>query len=307
MQSAKLPQFARHALATTIVAMRPSCEDNKKLSVLRNPMTSLPLTGRTVALAEGRQLEELAQMLTKEGATPLRCPLLAIRDAPEDAPVLAWLDQLETFDWLILLTGEGVRRLVSCAERHGRREAVVAALAKTRTITRGPKPARALKDIGVTSTLSARTPTTDGVIATMRSLNLHGMTIGVQLYNDHNPPLEQFLLNAGATPVNVQPYIYAPAADAERVGQLIEQMAAGVVAAIVFTSSPQIDRLFEVAQERQALDALQAGLARTLVAAVGPIVQENLQKRGIVVQVCPEQGFVMKNLVQQLKKALTQE
>ena len=29
----------------------------------------LPLEGRTVALAEGRQLEELAQMLEKEGAT----------------------------------------------------------------------------------------------------------------------------------------------------------------------------------------------------------------------------------------------
>ena len=32
----------------------------------------LPLAGRAVALAEGRQLEELAAMLAKEGATPLR-------------------------------------------------------------------------------------------------------------------------------------------------------------------------------------------------------------------------------------------
>ena len=35
---------------------------------------SKPLEGRTIALAEGRQLEELAQMLEKEGATALRCP-----------------------------------------------------------------------------------------------------------------------------------------------------------------------------------------------------------------------------------------
>jgi uroporphyrinogen-III synthase len=266
----------------------------------------MALTNKIIALAESRQLEELAQMLAKEGATPLRCPLLAILDAPDDAPILAWLDRLEAgaFDWVVLLTGEGLRRLLSYADRHARKERVIAALTKTRTITRGPKPARALKDIGLSPTVTASAPTTDGVIASMGSMILEGLTIGVQLYNDSNPPLEQFLRDAGATPITVQPYIYAPAADSERVGQLIEAMAAGTVAAIVFTSSPQIDRLFEVAQERQALDTLKTGLAKTLVAAVGPIVQENLQKRGVVVRVCPEQGFVMKNLVQHLKKAL---
>lgn len=268
-------------------------------------MSHPPLTGRTIALAESRQLEELAQMLAKEGATPLRCPLLAILDAPDDAPILAWLDQLEAgaFAWIVLLTGEGLRRLLSCAERHGRRDRVIAALAKTHTLTRGPKPARALKEINLTPTLTAQTPTTDGVIASLKTINLRGLAVGVQLYNESNPPLEQYLRDAGATPITVQPYVYAPAADAERVGQLIADMAESKVDAIVFTSSPQIDRLFEVAEERNSLDMLKQGLAKTQVAAVGPIVQENLQKRGITVNVCPDQGFVMKNLVQHLKKA----
>src|SRR5579862_7716574 len=143
----------------------------------------MPLTNRMIALAEGRQLEELVQMLEKEGAVALRCPMLSILDAPDDAPLLAWLDRLQTgtFDWLILLTGEGLRRLLACADRHGRRDAVIAALTKTRTLIRGPKPGRALREIGLTATLTAQTPTTDGVIATLRSLNLQGLTIGVQL------------------------------------------------------------------------------------------------------------------------------
>src|SRR5439155_18717547 len=53
-----------------------------------------PLTGRTIALAEGRQLEELAEVLEKEGATRLRCPMVSILDAPDPAPVLAWLREL---------------------------------------------------------------------------------------------------------------------------------------------------------------------------------------------------------------------
>jgi uroporphyrinogen-III synthase len=83
-------------------------------------------------------------------------------------------------------------------------------------------------------------------------------------------------------------------------------MADGKVDAIIFTSSPQVDRLFEVARERQASTLLVQGLAKTLVAAVGPVVQENLQKRGVTVQLCPEQGFVMKNLVQQLKRVMSE-
>ena len=62
-----------------------------------------PLEGQTIVLAEGRQLEDLAEMLEKEGATPWRCPLISILDAPEPAPVLAWLDDLSAnrFDLLV--------------------------------------------------------------------------------------------------------------------------------------------------------------------------------------------------------------
>ena len=124
---------------------------------------SLALTGRTIALAEGRQLEELSQMLEKEGATILRCPLIDILDAPDPAPVLAWLRELIAgrFDLVILLTGEGLRRLVACAEKEGLRAVVLAALSRTRTLTRGPKPGQALKEIGLAPTIIAAAPTTD--------------------------------------------------------------------------------------------------------------------------------------------------
>ena len=54
-----------------------------------------PLENRTVALAEGRQLEELAQLLEKEGARVLRCPMVGIHDAPDAGTVEAWLGELK--------------------------------------------------------------------------------------------------------------------------------------------------------------------------------------------------------------------
>ena len=45
-------------------------------------------------------------------------------------------------------------------------------------------------------------------------------------------------------------------------------------------------------------------LAKTKVAAVGPIVADNLRQRGATVDICPDQGFVMKNLVQLIKRSI---
>ena len=262
-----------------------------------------PLEGRTVALAEGRQLEELAQMLGKEGATALRCPMVSILDAPDAAPVVAWLRELVAgrFEYVVLMTGEALRRLLGFAEREGLREAFVTALGKTRTITRGPKPGRALKEVGLAPTKVAEAPTTVGVIASLRQEDLHGRTVGVTLYGEPNPALVHFLETAGATPRTVLPYVYAAAADDERVADLIRQMAKGKVDVILFTSSPQVDRLYEVAAKRGLEAALREGLERTRVAAVGPVVAESLRLGGARVDICPEQGFVMKNLVQQIK------
>ncbi len=266
---------------------------------------SRPLEGRTAALAEGRQLEDLAKMLENEGAKPLRYPLVSILDAPDAGPVVVWLRDLaaDRFQYVILMTGEALGRLLRFAEREGLRESVVAALARTKTITRGPKPVRVLKENGLTPTTIAEVPTTDGVIAAAAE-PLAGQTVGVTLYGVDNPALVQFLEGAGATVRTVLSYVYAPAADGERVADLITRLAAGTVDVLLFTSSPQVDRLFEVAKERGLETVLKQGFARTCVAAVGPVLAERLRDHGVRVDVCPEQGFVIeKNLVQHIKRA----
>jgi uroporphyrinogen-III synthase len=265
-----------------------------------------PLAGRTIALAEGRQLEELAQMLEKEGATALRYPMISILDAPDSAPVITWLRDLVTdkFSWVVLMTGEALRRLLGFAEREGIRQDVIAAFGRTRTITRGPKPVRALKEIGLNPTLIAETPTTDGVIATLKNLPVKGQTVGVTLYGEPNPTLIQFLEDAGATVQTVLPYVYAPASDDERVAELITQLAKGAIDVIIFTSSPQVDRLYQVAAEKGLENELRQGLMNARIAAVGPVVADNLREKGAKVDICPDQGFVMKNLVQQIKRQM---
>jgi uroporphyrinogen-III synthase len=261
----------------------------------------LPLAGRTIALPETRELDKLAQLLEEQGATTVRCPLVQILDAPDPAPVDAWLGRLVAgaFDDVILLTGEGLRRLLERAGRTGARDAVVAALGRVRRITRGPKPARALHEIGLHSDLPAAVPTSRGVMDSLASLDLHGRRVGLQLYGQEpNLDLVASLEAAGASVDTVAPYIYAPASDDQRVRELIAAIDGGRVDAIAFTSASQVDRLWQVARDTgMPAGALVAALGKTRVAAIGPVVVSALGERGARIDVTPDKPFVMKHLV----------
>jgi len=269
---------------------------------------ALPLAGRTIALPETRELDKLAHLLEEQGATAVRCPLVQILDAPDPAPVDAWLGRLiaGAFDDVVLLTGEGLRRLLDRAARTGQREAVVAALGRVRRVTRGPKPARALHELGLHSDLPAAVPTSRGVADALAASDLRGRRIGLQLYGQEpNLELVTALQAAGASVDAVAPYVYAPASDDQRVRELIAAIDAGRVDAIAFTSASQVDRLWQVARDaKMAPEALVAALGRTRVAAIGPVVVSALGERGARADITPDKPFVMKHLVAMLADAL---
>jgi uroporphyrinogen-III synthase len=259
------------------------------------------LHDKTIAVPESRELDIFAGLLERRGARVWRCPLINIVDARDPVPVLGWMRGIATdgCDELILLTGEGLRRLISCAERHEPAlvASFIAALTRARIITRGPKPARALKELGLASNLAAEVPTTAGVISTLRSLDLENHRVGVQLYGtEPNLPLIEYLAGAGAAVLPVAPYEYADASDDQAVHVLIAALQTAQIDAIAFTSKAQVARLFLVAGDEQA----RAALSKTLVAAIGPVVAAELQHRGVSVATTPQESWFMKPLATEL-------
>jgi len=253
-----------------------------------------------VALPETRQLDVLAQLLERRGAQVLRCPLVAIHDSPHPAAVLAWLDRFidSPPELFVVYTGEGIYRLAAAAERGGRHAAFVAALTATRILTRGPKPVRALKSLGVEAQLAAAQPTTDGIIATLDGLELDARRVAVQYYGAQaNPVLAQYLEERNVDVDAVMPYVYASEADDKAVEQLIRSLAEGRVDAIAFTSKAQVERLHAVAKRVELENMLTGALRSTVVAAVGPVVAKELARHGWRVDIMPEESFFMKPLV----------
>jgi uroporphyrinogen-III synthase len=148
-------------------------------------------------------------------------------------------------------------------------------------------------------------PTTDGLIAALGAESLADRTVGVQVYPGDGPlRLIAVLEQAGARPDPVAPYVYVPAASDAQVIDLIDRLAAGAIDAIAFTSAPQVRRLSEVARESGREAALGAGLARTRIAAVGPVVAEEIAKLGARAEIAPTRTFALKPLVAAIEVAL---
>jgi uroporphyrinogen-III synthase len=265
------------------------------------------LAGRRILVPETRELALFRRMLEERGAICLPCPMIAIHDAPDPAPVEAWLRRFiaKPTDDLILLTGEGLRRLVALAERNGLREAFTAALAQSRRITRGPKPVRALREIGLDGDLSPDAPTSDGVIRLLSRLDLKGRRVGVQLYPDsaHEALLKHLAASAASVDA-VLPYVYASSAEDAQVIAAIDDMAAGKVDAIAFTSGPQVRRLRDVAAKSGRSETLRSALSRLVVAAIGPVVASELEALDVAPSVIPAgDAYFMKPLARALAEA----
>jgi uroporphyrinogen-III synthase len=259
------------------------------------------LNGYRILILETREEAQFSRLLTEQGADVLQCPIFAIEDAPDPAPIETWIRRAidKPFDDLVLMTGEGLRRLMKVVRRIGVEKDFVAALGRSRKFARGPKPGRALREIGLEPQQTTEKPTSEGIAEMLSRIDLRDRRLGLQLYPDKDHSVLIGAITAQGADVDpVLPYIYdAKAADANIV-TAIEEMAQGRIDAIALTSSGQARRLFDVAKAHGCEAWLREGLAKTPIASVGPVVSEELATHGLHAAISPAEGaYFMKPLI----------
>lgn len=268
------------------------------------------LNGYRILILETREEAQFSKLLVEQGADVVQCPMFTIHDAPDPAPVEAWIRRAidKPFDDLVLMTGEGLRRIMKLAGTRGLETALVAALAKARKFTRGPKPGKALREIGLEAQQTTEKPTTEGVIEMLARLDLKGRRLGLQLYPDKDhSALTGALAAQGAAVDTVLPYVYdSKAADANIVAA-IDDMASGRIDSIALTNLGQVRRLIEAAKAHGAEAKLRTGLERTLIASVGPAVSGELAAHGLRTDVSPaDEAYFMRPLISAMAAALAE-
>ncbi|MET4017249.1 uroporphyrinogen-III synthase [Bradyrhizobium sp. S3.2.12] len=269
------------------------------------------LNGYRILILETREEAQFSKLLAEQGADVVQCPMFTIHDAPDPAPVEAWIRRAidQPLDDLVLMTGEGLRRIMKLARSRGLDQALVAALAKSRKFTRGPKPGRALREISLDAQQTTEQPTTEGVIEMLGRLDLKGRRVGLQLYPDKDhSALTGALAAQGADVDTVLPYAYdSKAADANIVAA-IDDMAEGRIDSIALTNLGQVRRLVEAVKAHGSEAKLRAGLERTLIASVGPAVSGELAAHGLRTDIAPaEDNYFMRPLISAMAAALAEK
>ncbi|MGY3605870.1 MULTISPECIES: uroporphyrinogen-III synthase [unclassified Bradyrhizobium] len=266
------------------------------------------LNGYRILILETREEAQFSRLLAEQGADVLQCPMFAIHDAPDPAPVEAWIRRCieKPFDDLVLMTGEGLRRLMKVVRRVGVEQEFIAALSKARKFARGPKPGRALREIGLEPQVTTEKPTSEGVIEMLSRIDLKGHRLGLQLYPDKDHSALIGAIKAqGAEVDTVLPYVYDPKAADANIVAAIDEMAEGRIDAIALTNLGQVRRLFEAARARGSEDRLRQGLDRTSIASVGPAVSGELASHGLRTDIAPaNDAYFMKPLISAMAVAL---
>lgn len=243
------------------------------------------LQGLRVVSFESRRAKEMVELIRRYGGEPIVAPSMREIPLTENRIALDLLSQLESgrVDLLILMTGVGTKTLNEVLLTAYPQERIIAALLKTTIVARGPKPLGVLKELGLQPAFTAPEPNTwREVLSTLRAaIEIGGKRIAIQEYGVPNKDLIVALGSLGATVISIPIYRWALPEDLAPLREAIEKIVRGDLDVALFTNGAQVDHLFEVAAYDQAAESLRLAFKRIVVASVGPVCTQVLERFGI--------------------------
>ncbi len=249
------------------------------------------LSGLCLVTFESRRAKEVSELIRRQGGAPISAPALQEVPLSDNEPAVEFARALcrGEIDIVILLTGVGTRFLAQAVFEHMDREAFIAALASRTTVTRGPKPVAALRELGLKPTISVPEPNTwRELLATLdERVELRSKRVAVQEYGQQNPELLAGLRERGAEVLRVPIYRWSLPEDLRPLREAIQQILAGKIDIALFMSAIQVDHLFQVTGPEVA-DSLRAAFQDVVVASIGPICSIAIKRHGLQVDLEPD-------------------
>ncbi len=252
----------------------------------------MPFEGLKVLSLESRRAKEMETLIRREGGEPFVAPSVQERALDDHRAAIEFVNRLESgeFDLVVCTTGAGLsflRELAIADPDHTTLSRLADGLRKTTIVARGPKPVPILRELGARAHIVVPEPNTwKEVVEAVASRPER--RIAVQEYGRPNLEMNAALEALGATVTPFAIYRWDLPVDLEPLREAVRRLAAREFDVILFTSSIQLDHLFEIAREQKIeAEVREALVHHVAVASVGPIMTEALEAVGLPVDILP--------------------
>lgn len=253
----------------------------------------MSLDGRTIAITAERRSEEQAKLFRKRGATVVHAPTMHTVDLSGDDHLRTLTEAVITapLAWTVATTGFGMRLWFETADEWGLGDDLVAALAGSRVVARGPKARSACRQRGLEVVWSAPGESMPEVLDWLRTQpGIGEASVLVQLFDTDDHPSTAALGDLAGAVTEVPIYRWQRPLNPAPAVALAHDVAGGRVDAVTFTSQPAVRYLVEIAGEQgvgdQMISAFNDG--RVLPVCVGPVCAEAGVEAGITTMVWPD-------------------
>lgn len=250
------------------------------------------LQGLRVAALESRRRDDMQRLIERFGGQAFVSP--SMREVPlaENRPAIEFAYRVITGEitMVIFLTGVGLKHLISAIEKSVDKQRFIDALSDITTVARGPKPAVAMKELGLTPSIKVPEPNTWREL--LKTLDEQGgvanQKIGLQEYGKPNTSLIAGLEARGAQVVSVRVYQWELPEDTGPLEENIRAIATGQRDVLLLTSAHQVANLLRMAAQLGLEDQLRSALAHMIVASIGPTTSEMLLQNDLPVDLEPQ-------------------
>ncbi len=235
------------------------------------------LFGRTVVVTRARaQASVLVGRLSDLGAACLECPTIKVVPPEDWSPLDAAIDNLDTYDWLVLTSVNGVNFFFDRLYEKGKD---VRALGNVRTATIGPATAKRLRDFGLKSDIIPETYQAESIVEAFKQESMNGKRVLLPRAKEARPVLPVELRKMGAAVDEIAAYQTEEAR--ENVEVLIKRLEEGSIDLLTFTSSSTV-RNFKALLPPERFGSLIEGVT---VATIGPITADTAGELGFKVDI----------------------
>lgn len=250
--------------------------------------TTTPLEDITALAFESRMADSTAKLLQRKGARAISAPSMQEVPLENHTAVFSFCEELfaGNVDILLCMTGVGTDMLVKTMKTKYDWEDIHQALSNITVVSRGPKPAKVLRELEIPIDIKVPEPNTwkellESLDSDELTSDLNGKLVAIQEYGEPNEKLNEELEARGAELLQTSIYRWALPDDLEPLKKGIRAILNGETDVVLFTSKTQVNHVMKVADMVASKEELQKALKDVVVASIGPVCSGGLESHGI--------------------------